>query len=116
MLPLDSLRVKPAAAQGELPSIDGNYFEEAVLIRELLRGASPHEAVYLHRLDGDLPVDDPARYAAFDLIGRTDSFGEPLEWNDALWCRASTLQHANNGTQVRSLVRELRDVHYRSSK
>jgi predicted O-methyltransferase YrrM len=116
ILPLHSLTVKPPAQDTELPSIDGNYFEEAVLIRELLRGASSHEAVYLHRLHADLPVDEPGRYTALDLIGRTDSFGNPLEWNDALWCRASTLQHADNDTRVRSLVRELRHVHYRSRK
>ena len=112
ILPLHSLAVRPPASPGELPSIDGNYFEEAVLVRELLARESPAEAVYLHRLHGVLPADEPMRYASQDLIQRTDSFGKPLEWNDALWCRASTLQRVGDRKRVRELVRQLRQQHY----
>jgi predicted O-methyltransferase YrrM len=112
MLPLDSLQVNVPATSGELPSVDGNYFEEAVLIRELLAGEDPSEAVYLHRLHGVVDADEPMRYAPRDEIQRTDSFGNPLEWNDAVWCRASTLQRVGQRDKVRSLVRQLRARHY----
>jgi predicted O-methyltransferase YrrM len=112
MLPLHSLAIHPPASAGELPSIDGNYFEEAVLVRELLAQESPADAVYLHRLHSVLAADEPMRYAPQDLIQRTDSFGKPLEWNDALWCRASTLQRVSDRKRVRALVRQLRQRHY----
>jgi predicted O-methyltransferase YrrM len=112
MLPLDSLQVNVPATSGELPSIDGNYFEEGVLIRELLAGEHPSAAVYLHRLHGIVDADEPTRYAPRDEIQRTDSFGNPLEWNDALWCRASTLQRVGQREQIRRLVRQLRARHY----
>jgi len=112
MLPLDSLTVHPPAAPGELPSIDGNYFEEAVLLRELLAHEPPAEAVYLHRLHSVMPADEPMKYASQDLIQRTDSFGKPLEWNDALWCRASMLQRVGDRKRVKALVRQLRQRHY----
>lgn len=112
MLPLHTLTVNAPGSPGELPSIDGNYFEEAVLIRELLRGESATEAVYLHRLHSVLLADEPTKYAARDEIQRTDSFGNPLEWNDALWCRASTLQRVGQHRRVESLARQLRERHY----
>jgi predicted O-methyltransferase YrrM len=116
VLPLDSLTVNAGAVPGELPSIDGNYFEEAVLIRELLAGEAPTEAVYVHRLQGVAQADDPTRYALHDEIGRSDSFGNPLEWNDALWCRASTLQRIAHRDHIRSLVKTLRARHYRAGR
>jgi predicted O-methyltransferase YrrM len=112
MLPLHSLPTNAPVSPGELPSIDGNYFEEAVLIRELLAKEPHAEAVYLHRLLDAVPADEPMKYASQDRIQRTDSFGNPLEWNDALWCRASTLQQVGQSRRVRSLVRQLRERHY----
>jgi predicted O-methyltransferase YrrM len=112
MLPLRSLAVNAPGSPGELPSIDGNYFEEAVLIRELLAGESPAEAVYLHRMHNVVAANEPMRYAPHDQIQRTDSFGNALEWNDALWCRASTLQRVAQRGRVQSLVRRLRERHY----
>jgi hypothetical protein len=112
MLPLHTLTVNAPASPAELPSIDGNYFEEAVLIRELLAEEPLTEAVYLHRLSGSIPADEPMRYAARDLIQRTDSMGRPLEWNDALWCRASTLARVGQPSRVASLVKKLRERHY----
>ena len=112
ILPLHTLTVKAPASPAEMPSIDGNYFEEAVLIRDLLIEESPVDAVYLHRLHHAFPADEPMRYAARDLIQRTDSLGNPLEWNDALWCRASTLARVGQRHRVASLVKELRKRHY----
>ena len=112
ILPLESLTVNAPAAPGELPSIDGNYFEEAVLIREVLAAEPRDEAVYLHRLHGAVPADEPMRYAALDQIPRTDSLGNPLEWNDAMWCRASTLARVGQRSRVASLVKQLRERHY----
>jgi predicted O-methyltransferase YrrM len=93
-LPLHRLAIVPPTQDGDLPTIDGNYFEEAVIIRELLRDARSDEAVYLHRLEPLVAVGDSQRYAHLDQIGRSDARGRLLEWNDALWCRARTLQHA----------------------
>jgi predicted O-methyltransferase YrrM len=113
-LPLDRLEVFPPARAGELPTIDGNYFEEAVLIRELLRDANPAEAVYLHRMEPDLQGVDPQGYASADRIGRTDARGAPLEWNDALWSRAGLLQTLATPSVVRRAVRALRRRYYGS--
>lgn len=115
-LPLDSLTVKPPRFPGELPSIDGNYFEEAVLIRELVSAESTAEVVYLNRLHNLVAAEEPHKYASRDQIQRTDSCGNPLEWNDALWCRASTLQRMGQRSRVQSLVRQLRDRHYSRGK
>lgn len=110
ILPLERLEVFDAP--GPLPAIDGNYFEEAVLIRELVRGAEPDEAVYLHRLADALGIPDPQQYAALDRIGRSDATGSPLEWNDALWCRAEVLQDAMRTTDVVKLRRTLERQYY----
>jgi hypothetical protein len=85
-----------------------------VLVRELLRDASREEAVYVHRLADALPVIEAQRYAARDRIQRTDAAGRPLEWNDALWCRASTLQERASPKRVRALIAELRRRYYRA--
>jgi predicted O-methyltransferase YrrM len=112
ILPLHSLAVNAPGSPGELPNFDGNYFEEAVLIRELLAGEAPSEAVYLHRLRDLTSADDAARYARRDEIQRTDSFGNPLEWNDAVWCRASTLQRVGERARVASVVKQMRARYY----
>jgi predicted O-methyltransferase YrrM len=111
ILPLDRLEVFPPV-KGELPTIDGNYFEEAVLIRDLLRDADAAEAVYVHRIVNELPVVDAQRYAARDRIQRTNASSAPLEWNDALWCRAETLQKYGTRARVRTLLSELRVRYY----
>ena len=107
ILPLDRLEVFPGV-DGELPTIDGNYFEEAVVVRELLRESDPAEAVYLHRIADSLPVVNAQQYAAGDRIHRSNATGAPLEWNDALWCRAATLQRHASPRRVRSQVSSLR--------
>ena len=106
--PLERLQVFPPKAPGELATIDGNYFEEALLIRDLLRDSAPEEAVYLHRLEPRIPLADLQRYAALDRIGRTDRWGEPLEWNDALWCRAATMVDAVSRSDFKRLCRDWR--------
>jgi predicted O-methyltransferase YrrM len=111
ILPLDKLEVFQGANDAR-PTIDGNYFEEGVLIRELLRDASPGDAVYVHRVVDTLPVIHAQRYADRDRIQRTDAAGQPLEWNDALWCRASTLQERGSPARVRTLIAELRRRYY----
>jgi hypothetical protein len=112
MLPLESLDVYAPGDANELPTIDGNYFEEAVLIRELFATVSEDDAVYLHRLEKELALPDGQRYAAEDRIQRGDRRGQPLEWNDALWCRAGTLQGVAPRDRVRRLIAELRRRHY----
>ena len=112
ILPLDSLDVYAPSQTNELPTIDGNYFEEAVLVRELFASVSGDDAVYLHRLEKELAISDAQRYAAEDRIQRSDRWGRALEWNDALWCRAGTLQRVAPRDRVRQLIAELRRRHY----
>jgi hypothetical protein len=107
ILPLDRLEVFPSP-NGGLPTIDGNYFEEAVLLRELLRDADPSEVVYVHRIVDRLPVLDAQAYAPLDRIQRSDATGAPLEWNDALWCRAGTLQPLAEPHRAAALASSLR--------
>lgn len=106
MLPLDRLEVHHGA--GELPCIDGNYFEEAVLLRELFRDADRDAVVYLHRMLGELEALSPQRYAAMDLIGRTDAHGAPMEWNDALWVRAATIRTLTDWRRVQQASARVR--------
>ncbi len=113
ILPLDRLEVFPGR-DGELKTIDGNYFEEATLVRELLRDVDQSEAVYVHRLASNLPVVEAQRYAKRDRIQRTDAAGSPMEWNDALWCRAGTLQRCASPARVRALISQLRARYYRA--
>lgn len=110
-LPLDRLEVFPGI-DGEMASIDGNYFEEATLVRELLRDSSDAEAAYMHRLVSSLPVVDAQRYAERHCIQRTNAAGTPMEWNDALWCRAGTLQRCAPPARVRALISQLRARYY----
>jgi predicted O-methyltransferase YrrM len=91
MLPLHRLEQQSPRTNGEQPTIDGNYFEEALLIRELLRDSDPSAFVYLHRVMARYSVLAPQRFASTDRIGRTDAHGAALEWNDALWTRAGAM-------------------------
>lgn len=113
VLPLD--RLETFGADGdELPTIDGNYFEEATLIRELLLDSDPKEAVYVHRLVDALPVNKAQQFAGHPYNHRTNGRGEPFEWNDGLWCRAATLQRCAAPGRVRDLVSKLRTRYYGS--
>ena len=106
--PLERLTVFPPVERGQLPTIDGNYFEEALVIRELLRDAPAADAVYLHRLEPRVPGVNAQKYAPLDRIQRQDARGEPLEWNDVLWCRASTLKEAALRHDPRRFVKRFR--------
>ena len=106
--PLEHLAVFPPAGPGHLATIDGNYFEEALVIRELLRDAPATDAVYLHRLEPRVAGINAQQYAPLDRIQRQDARGEPLEWNDVLWCRASTLKEATRRHDPRGLVKSFR--------
>ena len=108
ILPLHLVEVHPPAAAGELPTIDGNYFEEAVLLRELLRDVNQSELLYLHRLMSMYPELEPQRFAHLDRIQRQDRVGKPLEWNDTLWCRAGVLQRAATTERLEPMLRQLR--------
>jgi hypothetical protein len=108
ILPLHLLEVHPPVAAGELPTIDGNYFEEAVLLRELLRDVDQSELLYLHRLMSMYPELEPQRFAHLDRIQRQDRVGKPLEWNDTLWCRAGVLQRAATTERLEPMLRQLR--------
>ena len=108
-LPLERLEVFPPPMIGGLQTMDGNYFEEAVVIRELMKDVDSSDAVYLHRQEPELAGIDAQRYAKLDdEMHRTDALGIPLEWNDALWCRAATLQRVAPPRRVRALIRGLR--------
>ncbi len=111
LLPLETLAVHPPQAPDELPTIDGNYFEEAVLLRELLRDAPEDELCYLHREMTRHPELEPQKYAHLDRIQRQDRHGQPLEWNDALWLRVSALQRPSGHDSVRDAIRELQRAH-----
>jgi len=107
LLPLHKLQCFQPASSGELPTIDGNYFEEAVLIREVVREGSPRDFVYLHRLLPYLAQYEPQRFAHQDEIQRTDSRAAALEWNDCLWCRAQKLQELVAHKRIRAIRRAL---------
>ena len=106
ILPLHRLEVHRDA--GRLPTIDGNYFEEGALLRELCREASQDDVVYLHRLLSDFGDLAPQEYASGDLVGRTDADGRELEWNEALWTRASTLRALSDQRHVNGVYGKLR--------
>jgi hypothetical protein len=111
LLPLETLTVHAPQAPDELPTIDGNYFEEAVLLRELLCGAPEEELCYLHREMTRHPELEPQKYAHLDRIQRQDRRGKALEWNDALWMRARTLQGPGMTELVSDTMRVLRRSH-----
>lgn len=108
LLPLETLTVYPPGSPGEFPTIDGNYFEEAVLLRELLRDVPEEELCYLHREMEGHPELEPQKYAHLDRIQRQDRCGRALEWNDTLWCRASALQSIVVRSRIRQALREAR--------
>lgn len=112
MLPLERLAVHPPRGPEELPTIDGNYFEEAVLIRELLRGSDPDELVYLNRVMDQLPVLSPQEFAAPAVAQRADARGRSFEWNDVLWCRAGPLAELCDRDRMARLTRTLRREFY----
>ncbi|HKV99735.1 MAG TPA: class I SAM-dependent methyltransferase [Vicinamibacterales bacterium] len=103
MLPLHRLEQLSPRTTGEQPTIDGNYFEEAVFIRELLRESDPSAFVYLHRIMARYQALAPQRFASTDRIGRTDARGAALEWNEALWTRAGALAARTGVSRVGEL-------------
>jgi predicted O-methyltransferase YrrM len=87
---IDWRRVETEARQNYF---DGNYFDEARLLRALLSAQPAHDVVYLHRLERLLKEAHPElqQYAEQDQIGRSATNGVPLEWNDAVWLKAATV-------------------------
>lgn len=116
ILPLHLVEQHPPRTSGEQPTIDGNYFEEAVLIRELLRDSDPSAFVYLHRIMASYPALSPQRFASTDRIGRSDARGAALEWNETLWTRAGALKARADASRVDELLSRLEREYARVRK
>jgi len=77
-----------------LKYFDGNYFDEARLLRSCLGPQSRDEVVYLHTVERSICEEYPylQDYAGQDRIDRSLANHQPLEWNEVAWLRAKTLK------------------------
>jgi len=78
---------------GELPYMDGNWNEEAVLVNLLADHIEEGQKIYAHRWAGQGLAQGSRDFDRLSEDHR-DSFGRPFEWNDAFWCQAGAMKRA----------------------
>jgi hypothetical protein len=76
---------------GELPYMDGNWNEEAVLVNLLADSIPEQEKLYAHRW-AEMYLKQGSRDFDSQSVEHRDSFGKPFEWNDAFWCKAGAMK------------------------
>jgi len=85
------VKVYPPGPGQELETCDGNFTTEAALGNELVALMKQGNFVYLYDLAGEYPQLEPRKYD-HDAVRRTDAQGQPMEWNESLWCHVTAMK------------------------
>jgi hypothetical protein len=76
-----------------LQTFDGNCTTEAIWGNKLAAMMTEEDHLFLYDVADKYPLLEPRNYDRY-AVGRTDSKGEPMEWNEALWCKVSAVKSA----------------------
>jgi len=88
-----TIKVYPPGIGRKLQTFDGNLSTEARFGNELTALMRPWEYAFLHDLAADYPELQPKKYDPY-AVGRADAQGNPMEWNESLWCQAAAVREA----------------------
>lgn len=72
---------------------DGNRTTEAILGNKLAKLMNKSEYVFLYDIADEYPELEPRKYNS-KAMARQDAKGNPLEWNESLWCYSKPLKRA----------------------
>ena len=76
-----------------MQTFDGNCTTEAIWGNKLVGMMSKEDHLFLYDVAYKYSLLEPRKYDR-NAVGRTDSKGEPMEWNEALWCKVAAVKSA----------------------
>jgi hypothetical protein len=77
----------------DLQTFDGNCTTEAIWGNKLVTMMAKEDYLFLYDVTGSYSLLEPRRYDQ-NAVGRTDSKGKPMEWNESLWCKVAAVKSA----------------------
>ncbi len=77
----------------DLQTFDGNCTTEAIWGNKLVDMMPKEDHLFLYDIADSYSLLNPREYDQH-AIGRTDSKGNPMEWNESLWCKVAAVKSA----------------------
>ena len=76
-----------------MQTFDGNCTTEAIWGNKLVDMMSKEDHLFLYDITDSYSHLNPREYDQY-AVGRTDSKGKPMEWNESLWCKVAAVKSA----------------------
>jgi len=77
----------------DMQTFDGNCTTEALWGNKLVTMMAKEDYLFLYDIANKYSSLEPRQYDRY-AVGRTDGKGNPMEWNESLWCKAAAVKSA----------------------